>query len=59
MNRHGLSQARDARCLRCGGSIVVEMDGVWSYRTCARCGHVEEPAPGGFPFSIAFFPARG
>jgi hypothetical protein len=59
MKRPNLDEAQETRCLRCGGSIVVEMDGLWSYRACARCGRAEEPRAGGFPFSIAFFSARG
>jgi hypothetical protein len=59
MERRSLEETREGRCLRCGGSIIVEMDGLWTYRACARCGHAEEPRSGGFPFSIAFFSARG
>ncbi len=58
MKRRSLDEAREIRCHRCGGSIAVEMEGLWTYRACARCGHVEDAAPGGL-FSIAFFPARG
>ena len=59
MKRQGLDEAKEIRCLRCGGSIVVEMEGLWSYRTCARCGHAEEAPPGGLRFGVALFPARG
>jgi hypothetical protein len=58
MKHRNSDDAKDTRCLRCGGSIVVEMEGLWTYRACARCGHAEDAAPGGL-FSIAFFPARG
>jgi len=54
-----LDEDRENRCLRCGGSIVVEMDGLWTYRACARCRHVADAATGGLPFSVALFPARG
>jgi hypothetical protein len=54
-----LDEDRENRCLRCGGSIVVEMNGLWTYRACARCRHVEDAATGGLPFSVALFPARG
>ena len=59
MKRRNLDDAEKTRCLRCGGSIIVEMNGLWSYRACARCRHVEDGPPGGLPLSIVFFPARG
>jgi hypothetical protein len=36
----------------------VEMDGVWTFRACLRCGRVQE-SPGVMPLSVALFPARG
>ncbi len=41
MNHKQNWNTRDTKCLECGSSVIVEMDGLWSYRICVRNGHVQ------------------
>lgn len=48
------------RCSQCGAPVVVEMHGPWSYRVCARNGHMQAPNLGGSLAGAAMvFPLLG
>lgn len=48
------------KCSQCGAPVVVEMHGPWSYRVCAREGHLQPQGGGGSLASAAMiFPVLG
>ena len=49
------------KCSQCGGAITVEMNGPWTYRVCARNGHVQGQGAGAGPLASAvmLYSARG
>lgn len=49
------------KCAQCGSSITVEMDGPWSYRVCARNGHVQGHGASAGPLAgaVMLYLARG
>lgn len=48
------------KCSQCGAPVVVEMNGPWSYRVCARNGHLQSQGWGGPLASAAMiFPVLG